>query len=139
MDHEREDSALSDSSDMQAEAWSGNVRATIKWQMILGLIATVGVAIWLGLWFGLAVLYGVAFASLNSFWLARRVERAAVLDQITGQRILYLGAVLRFVALLGALVLAHLLGLHLLAVAGGLLVAQLALFGYPALRSKIES
>ena len=139
MDHEREDSALSDSSDMQAEAWSGNVRATIKWQMILGLIATVGVAIWLGLWFGLAVLYGVVFASLNSFWLARRVERAAVLDQITGQRILYLGAVLRFVALLGALVLAHLLGLHLLAVAGGLLVAQLALFGYPALRSKIDS
>ena len=130
---------MSDSSDMQAEAWSGNVRATIRWQMILGLVAAAAVAVWLGPKFGLAVLYGAAFATLNSLWLARRVARAAVLDQVTGQRILYLGAVLRFVSLLGALILAHLLGLHLLAVAGGLLVAQLALFGYPALRSKIES
>ena len=131
---------MGNDSDMQGDAWSGNVRATIKWQLICGLVAAAGVAIWLGLWFGLAVLYGAAFAALNSLWLAGRVERAAALDQeVTGQRILYLGAVIRFVALLGALVLAHLLGLHLLAVAGGLLVAQLALFGYPALRSKIES
>ena len=131
-----EDSVREDGSAMPAEAWSGNVRATIKWQLIFGLVAAVGAAIWLGPLFGLAVLYGAAFAVANSLWLARRVERAAVLDQVAGQRVLYLGAVLRFVALLCGLVLAHLLGLHLLAVAGGLLVAQLALFGYPALRSK---
>lgn len=130
---------MSGSNVILGEAWSGNVRTTIWKQVIFGLVAAVGVSIWLGPWLGLAVLYGAVFTALNSLWLARRVERAAALDPVTGQRVLYLGAVLRFVALLGILILAHLLGLHLLAVAGGLLVAQLAVFGYPALRSKIES
>jgi len=121
------------------EAWYGNVRATIKWQLISGLSAAMGVGIWFGPWFGLAVLYGAVFASLNSLWLARRVERAVRADHVSGQRILYLGAILRFLLLLAALLLAHVLGLHLLAVAGGLLVAQLAVFGYPAVRSKTES
>ncbi len=87
---------------------------------------------------GLAVGYGAGVAVLNALWLARRVAQAARSDQLTGQRILYLGAVLRFLGLVLALVLAHFLGLHLLAVAGGLLVAQLAVFGYPAARSKTE-
>jgi len=120
------------------QGWTNAVRGTIKWEAILGLMAAIVVALWLGIMPGLAIAYGAGFALLNSLWLARRVEQAARTDKISGLRILYTGAVLRFLALLGALLGAHLLGLHLLAVAGGLLVAQLAVFGYPAVRSKTE-
>ena len=49
-----------------------------------------------------------------------------------GRRLLYTGAVFRFVGVLVALLLAYGLGLHLLAVAGGMLLAQIALFAYAA-------
>ena len=118
--------------------WTEAVRGTVRWQCISGLVAATVVIIWRGVMPGLAVAYGAGVGVLNALWLARRVARAAGVDPVAGQRILYLGAVLRFLGLIAALTVAHALGLHLLAVAGGLLVAQLAVFGYPAARSKIE-
>jgi len=126
------------SAEHERREWTEAVHGTILWQCILGLVAALIVAVWRGVMPGLAVAYGAAVAVLNALWLARRVARAARTDLATGQRILYLGAVLRFLGLVAALMLAHVLGLHLLAVAGGLLVAQLAVFGYPAARSKTE-
>jgi len=124
--------------DSEQRHWTEAVRSTILWQCILGLVTAFIVSLWQGLMLGLAIAYGAAVAVLNALWLARRVARAVRTDLATGQRILYLGAVLRFLGLVAALMLAHVLGLHLLAVAGGLLVAQLAVFGYPAARSKTE-
>jgi len=69
---------------------------------------------------------------LNSFFLATRCQRAGEADKANGQRLLYTGAVLRFLGVLAALFLAYGLGLHLLAVAGGMLLAQIALFAYAA-------
>lgn len=78
--------------------------------------------------FGFALLYGVALMVLNALWLAQRLEKTKGLDAGAGQRSLYLGAAIRFVALLAGLMLAHLLGLHLLVVAGGMLLAQAVVF-----------
>jgi len=116
--------------------WVSGALAALKWQAVCGLVVSAIIGLWLGLMPGLAVAYGVLFSLLNGIWLARRIERASGLDQAGGQRVLYLGAVARFLALIVALALAYKLGFHLLAVAGGLLVAQLALFGYSAAGSK---
>ncbi len=124
--------------DSEQRHWTEAVRGTIRWQCMLGLATAVVVGVWRGAMPGLAVAYGSGVAVANALWLARGVARAACAEEATAQRILYLGAVSRFLGLVAALVLAHVLGLHLLAVAGGLLVAQLAVFGYPAARSKTE-
>lgn len=78
--------------------------------------------------FAPALFYGIALMMLNALWLMRRLERTKGLDAEAGQRSLYLGAAVRFVALLAGLLLAHLLGLHLLAVAAGMLLAQTVVF-----------
>jgi hypothetical protein len=116
--------------------WTEGVRAALVWQGVCGILVALMIGLWLGLMVGLSVVYGVLFSLLNGVWLARRIERAGNMDHVSGQRVLYLGAAMRFLALLAVLVLAYALGLHLLAVAGGLLVAQLALFGYSAARAK---
>ena len=76
----------------------------------------------------LALLYGVTLMMVNGWWLARRLEKTKGLDARAGQRSLYLGAAMRFVALLAALMVGHLLGLHLLGVAAGMLLAQAVVF-----------
>jgi len=51
---------------------------------------------------------------------------------------LYAGAAIRFIGFLVALVLANVMGLHLLVVAGGLLLAQVVMFVYATGRARSE-
>ena len=113
-----------------ADVWALGVRSTLRWQALVGVTAAVGTAWLLGAAHGLGVAYGIALALANGWWLAKRIKRAGSLDQMAGQRVLYIAAVARFLALLAALGLAHLLGLHLLAVAAGLLLAHAVAFAY---------
>jgi len=78
----------------------------------------------------LGVGFGVLIVMCSTVLLARRIHGAADADPESGQRMLYAGAVSRFVLVLASLVLAYGLGLHLLAVAGGMLLAQAAMFFY---------
>ncbi|MFQ5355192.1 MAG: ATP synthase subunit I [Mariprofundaceae bacterium] len=125
-----------DRNNSMGSIWASGALAALKWQAACGLVVSVVIGLWLGLMPGLGVAFGVLFSLLNGAWLAKRIERAGSLDQAGGQRVLYLGAVARFLALIVALTLAHKLGFHLLAVAGGLLVAQLTMFGYSAAGSR---
>jgi len=108
------------------------IRGTLFWQAIAGLAGSVAVAIWLNTVLALSLAYGVLLIMLNSFFLATRCQRAGEADKVNGQRLLYTGAVLRFLGMLAALLLAYGLGLHLLAVAGGMLLAHIVLFAYAA-------
>jgi len=83
-----------------------------------------------GIAFGVG--FGVLVAMFSALLLGRRIDAAVVAQPEIGQRMLYAGAVLRFVAVLLALFLAYWLGLHLLAVAAGILLAQIAMFAYAA-------
>ncbi|MDQ6959875.1 MAG: ATP synthase subunit I [Mariprofundaceae bacterium] len=108
------------------------IRGTLFWQAVAGLAGSTAVGVWLNAVLMLSLAYGVLMAMLNSFCLAARCQRAGEADKANGQRLLYTGAVLRFLGVLAALLLAYGLGLHLLAVAGGMLLAQIALFAYAA-------
>lgn len=117
-----------------ADMWTVGVRSTLRWQALAGLAAAAAVAWLRGAGLGLAVAYGVALALANGWWLARRIELAGKLELAAGQRVLYVAAAARLLALLAALGLAHVLGLHLLAVAAGLLLAYVVAFAYAAAR-----
>jgi len=108
------------------------IRGVLFWQAIAGLAGSIAVIIWLNVMLMLSLIYGVLLTMLSSFFLAVRCQRAGEADKANGQRLLYTGAVLRFLGVLAALFLAYGLGLHLLAVAGGMLLAQIALFAYAA-------
>jgi len=108
------------------------IRGVLCWQAVAGLAGSIAVAIWFDAVLMLSLAYGVLLTMFNSFFLASRVQRAGEADKVNGQRLLYTGAVLRFLGMLAALLLAYGLGLHLLAVAGGMLLAQIALFAYAA-------
>jgi len=108
------------------------LREALLWQAIAGLVGSVAVGVWLGALLALSLAYGALLTILNSFFLAGRVAHVGDVDQVSGQRLLYTGAVLRFVGVIVALLLAYRLGLHLLAVASGMLLAQVALFAYAA-------
>ncbi|GMQ99531.1 MAG: hypothetical protein BMS9Abin18_0349 [Zetaproteobacteria bacterium] len=111
---------------------NSGTRGVLFWQAVAGLAGSVAVVIWLNAALMLSLAYGVLLTMLSSFFLAARCQRAGEADKANGQRLLYTGAVLRFVGVLVALLLAYGLGLHLLAVAGGMLLAQIALFAYAA-------
>jgi len=108
------------------------IRGVLCWQMVAGLAGSMVVVMLLGPMLMLSLAYGVLLTMLNSFLLASRVRRACEADKASGQSLLYAGAVTRFTGILAALLLAYGLGLHLLAVAGGMLLAQIALFAYAA-------
>lgn len=78
--------------------------------------------------YGFAFIYGVALMMVNGWWLAKRLEKTKGLDVQAGQRSLLAGAALRFAALIAGLALGFLIGLHLLAVAAGMFVAQVVVF-----------
>ncbi|RMG91319.1 MAG: hypothetical protein D6703_05320 [Zetaproteobacteria bacterium] len=75
-----------------------------------------------------SMLLGVVLMFLNGAALMYTMQRVAVLSRKSGQRLLYAGAAVRFVLLILALVAAHGLGFYLPWVAGGMLVAQVAVY-----------
>jgi len=104
------------------------VRATVRLQLLSGIagfliLTLIGQSV-----FAVAYLYGVVLMVANGMWLATRLGKVRDMDANDGQQSLYAGAAIRFVALIAGLLLAHVLKLHLLYVAGGMFVAQMALF-----------
>lgn len=97
-------------------------------QLLVGLFGFAGLALAGRIEYGCALLYGVVLMVANAVWLAHRLEKTASLDIGAGQRSLYQGAAIRFVALLAGLFLAQFLNLHLLIVAGGMFLAQAVIF-----------
>jgi len=85
--------------------------------------------------YALAFGYGVVLMMLNGIWLAGRLGKVRDLEVWAGPSSLYAGAAMRFIALLAGLLLAQLLGLHLLVVAAGMFVAQMALFVFALIES----
>lgn len=114
------------------------MRNAVRWQTVCGFIAACVVGFRFGLIPGLSVAYGVTLSLLNGLWLTKRLERAKAMDAPGGQRYLYAGAAILFIGFLGALILAIVLGLHLLSVAGGLLLAQIVMFVYAAGKARSE-
>jgi len=108
------------------------IRGALFWQAIAGLAGSIAVVIWLDTVLMLSLAYGVLLTMFSGFFLACHVQRAGNADKANGQRLLYTGAALRFLGVLAALLLSYRLGLHLLVVAGGMLLAQIALFTYAA-------
>jgi len=107
-------------------------RKVLFWQVIAGMLGSAVIAICSGAALSIGFAYGVLLMMLNGVFLAARVRRASAADSENGQRLLYAGAVLRFMGVMVALMLAYRLGLYLLVVAAGMLVAQVTLFIYAA-------
>jgi len=106
------------------------IRGVLWWQALAGMAGSIAVATGFGVVLMLSLVYGVLLTMFNSFFLACRIQRVGKADKASGQRLLYTVAVWRFLGVLAALLLAYGLGLHLLLVAGGMLLAQIALFAY---------
>ncbi|MDX8392701.1 MAG: ATP synthase subunit I [Mariprofundaceae bacterium] len=111
---------------------SYGIRIALFWQLGASVPAVLATTWVFGVGIASGVMFGVFVTMLSTVLLGRRIEAAAQAQPEAGQRMLYAGAVVRFIAVLVALVLAYGLGLHLLAVAAGMLLAQLAMFVYAA-------
>ncbi|MBL4775357.1 MAG: ATP synthase subunit I [Mariprofundus sp.] len=99
-----------------------------RMQLMVGILGFLLLAAFAQLEWALAYLYGMALMMANASWLARRLEKTRNLAVDAGQRSLFAGAALRFIALIAGLLLAQVVGLHLLLVAGGMFVAQVVVF-----------
>ena len=115
-----------------SEESSSSVQIALLWQLGSGLLAMLAAALFYDLKVALGVGFGVMIIMLSTILLGRRIHSAAATDPESGQRMLYAGAVMRFVLVLTALVMAYGLGLHLLAVAVGMVLAQVAMFVFAA-------
>ena len=104
------------------------IGSMIRLQVVVGVLGSIGLALFGLIDFALSFSYGIAMMVANAVWLARRLDKTRGMDSSSGTRSLYAGAVLRFVALIVGLMLAHLAGLHLLLVAAGMFIAQAVVF-----------
>jgi len=100
----------------------------LRLQIITGVLGFLALAAFVQTIYALSLLCGVLLMAVNGWWLAKRLEQTNGLSIEAGQRSLYAGAVIRFVSLLAGLVLAHVVGLHLLLVAAGMFIAQTVVF-----------
>ncbi len=99
-----------------------------RMQFVLGLVVFLLLAVIGQVNYAQSFLYGLLLMAVNGWWLARRLDKVSVLDVAAGQRSVYAGAAIRFVALIAALLVAYVIGLHLLLVAAGMFVAQVGVF-----------
>jgi len=116
----------------------GGIRAVLYCQAFAGLTGFIAALLWSGPMMALSLVYGVALSVFNGAWLLRRIKLAAGLGPEQGQRVLYVNATLRLMTVLAALFLAFGLGLHLLAVAAGLFLAQVSVYVYAVARAGDE-
>jgi ATP synthase I chain len=108
------------------------IQTALLWQLGAGLSGMLAAVLRYGVKVALGVGFGVLIIMLTTILLGRRLHGAAETDPESGRRMLYAGAVMRFMLVLVALAVAYGLGLHLLAVAVGMLLAQSAMFFYAA-------
>lgn len=113
-----------------AEGSVPGIRSAMIWQLLAGIIGLGSAFLLYDVRVASGVGFGVLVVMLSTLLLARRIDGAANSDPQSGQRLLYSGAVVRFVCVLAALLLAYGIGLHLLAVAVGMVLAQAAMFGF---------
>jgi len=104
------------------------VLGLLRTQLLVAILGGAGAATLFGPMVGMALAYGVLAMMGGSWWLRRRIEQAASLTVEEGRRLLYAAAVQRFIGVLTLLVLAYAIGLHLLAVAAGIFMAQVTVF-----------
>ncbi|ATX82656.1 ATP synthase I chain [Mariprofundus ferrinatatus] len=104
------------------------VSRIVRQQLLVGLLGFVVLALFGQIEGALSLAFGVAVMVVNAIWLARRLDRTQGMDIDSGKRSIYTGAVLRFVAMIAALSIAYLAGLHLLFVAAGIFAAQAVVF-----------
>lgn len=104
------------------------MRQMLNAQIVVGLLGFALLGALLSLNVAASFLCGVLLMTVNGWWLAARLEKGTAMDADSGQRSIYAGAALRFIALLAGLLLAYALGLHLLLVAVGMFVAQMVVF-----------
>jgi len=100
----------------------------LRLQIIAGVAGSVAFEVFGQTVYALSFLSGVMLMAANGWWLAIRLDRTEGLGVEAGQRSLYAGAVVRFVALLAGLLLAQVIGLHLLLIAAGMFIAQVVVF-----------
>ncbi len=100
----------------------------LRRQFVAGVLGFLALAAAGQLAWAVSLLGGVLLMAGNGYWLARRLEQTDGLDVEESQRSLYVGAAARFAALLAALLVAQLVGLHLLLVAAGMFFAQAVVF-----------
>ena len=121
-----------------SEGSSNSVQMALLWQLGAGLFAMLAAVLFYDVKVALGVGFGVMIVMLSTILLGRRIHSAAATDPESGQRMLYAGAVMRFVLVLTALVMAYGLGLHLLAVAVGMVLAQVAMFVFAASGLRVQ-
>jgi hypothetical protein len=105
-----------------------SLRRMLRLQILLGALGCLTLVALGQINHALSFLCGVLLMAVNGWWLAMRLDKASGLGVEAGQRSLYAGAAIRFVALIAGLLLAHVAGLHLLLVAAGMFVAQVSVF-----------
>ncbi|MDQ6969127.1 MAG: ATP synthase subunit I [Mariprofundus sp.] len=110
----------------------------IRLQLMTGMIGGVLLLLLGHSGFAIAFAYGVLLMSINAWWLARRLESTSDMNAEAGQRSIFAGAVLRFVALIAGLLLGQLMGLHLMLVAAGIFVAQVLVYMFALFELKKE-
>lgn len=122
------------------EGSSLSIRSALLWQSGAGLVGIGSAFLLYGVMPACGVGFGVLLVMLSALLLARRIDGAAASDPERGQQLLYTGAVVRFMFVLASLVLAYGIGLHLFAVAVGMVMAQMAmfLFAVGGLRAQIK-
>ncbi len=105
------------------------------------LVASVGVLVLLKVGQtvqAISVAAGVSLMMVNGWLLFARVEKSCELDVGAGQKLLYIGAVARFIMLIAALLIAQRAGLHLLWLAAGMFAAQAVVFVVALQRTRAE-
>jgi len=109
-----------------------SVHGALLWQAGAGLLGMMAAFLRYDVRVAAGLGFGVLIVMLTTLMLGRRIQGAAAIDPESGQRMLYAGAVMRFVLVLAALLVAFGLDLHLFAVAVGMLLAQAAMFMFAA-------
>jgi len=104
------------------------MRRIIRMQCLVGVMGGLILLLLGSAVYAMAFAYGVVLMSVNAWWLSKRLDKTLGMDAMAGQRSLFGGAALRFVALIAGLFLAQLLGLHLMLVAAGIFVAQVLVY-----------
>jgi len=104
------------------------LRSILRQQLMLGVLGFLALAAFAQILYAISFFCGVLMMVANGWWLARRFEKTTGLSVESSQRSLYAGAAVRFMSLIAGLLLAQLIGLHLLLVAAGMFVAQVLVF-----------
>ncbi len=110
----------------------------LRLQFVVGVFGFLALSTFSQMNYALSYACGVLLMVANGWWLAIRIDKTVGLDVESSQRSLYAGAVIRFVSLIAGLLLAQLIGLHLLLVAAGMFVAQVVVYVAALLGFKLE-